>query len=73
MIRFSTFIALPCFVLASSSALAQTSETPQARAAYATVVARRAEFERALGRFVTVDGIRMHYLEWGDANGVPLV
>ena len=73
MIRFSTFITVPWLVLASSSALAQAKETPQARAAYANVVARRAEFERAHGRYVRVDGIRMHYLEWGDAKGVPLV
>ncbi len=37
------------------------------------VVARRADFERSHGRFVAVDGIRMHYLEWGDAKDVPLV
>ena len=73
MIRLSPLIAVPCLALASSSALAQTNETPQARAAYANVVARRAEFERAHGRFVTVNRIRMHYLEWGDARGVPLV
>jgi len=73
MIRLSPFVAVPAFVLASSSALAQTKETPQARAAYANVVARRAEFERSHGRFVAVNGIRMHYFEWGDAKGVPLV
>ena len=73
MIRISTFIAPLCFVLASSSTLAQTSETPQARAGYATVVARRDSMERGHGHFVAVNGIRMHYLEWGDAKGVPLV
>lgn len=73
MIRLSIFITVPCLVLASSSALAQTTETPQARAAYAKVVAVRDSLERAHGHFVTVNGIRMHYLEWGDARGVPLV
>ena len=73
MFRLSPFVAVPAFVLASSSALAQTKETPQARAAYANVVARRVDFERSHGRFVTVNGLRMHYLEWGDAKGVPLV
>jgi pimeloyl-ACP methyl ester carboxylesterase len=43
------------------------------RTAYATVSALRDDIERLHGRFVTVNGIRMHYLEWGDANGVPLV
>ena len=73
MIRISTFVALPCLVLASSSALAQTSGTPQARAAYAKAVAVRDSMERAHGHFVAVNGIRMHYFEWGDAKGVPLV
>ena len=73
MTRISTFIAVLCLVLATSSGLAQTTATPQARAAYANVVAMRNDFERAHGHFVAVDGIRMHYLEWGDAKGVPLV
>jgi pimeloyl-ACP methyl ester carboxylesterase len=29
--------------------------------------------DREHGHFVEVNGIRMHYLEWGDARGVPLV
>jgi pimeloyl-ACP methyl ester carboxylesterase len=73
MIRISSFITVACLVIASSSALAQTIETPQARAAYAKVVAQRNDLERSHGRFVAVNGIRMHYLEWGDAKGVPLV
>jgi len=73
MIRISTLIALPCLVLASSSVLAQTKATPQARAAYARVVAVRDSLERSHGHFVAVNGIRMHYLEWGDAKGAPLV
>src|SRR5687767_12844915 len=51
----------------------QRVDTARVRAAYATVVARRDDIERAHGRFVAVNGIRMHYLEWGDATGVPLV
>ena len=73
MIRISALIALPCLVLASSSVLAQTKATPQARAAYARVVAVRDSLERSHGHFVAVNGIRMHYLEWGDAKGAPLV
>jgi pimeloyl-ACP methyl ester carboxylesterase len=37
------------------------------------VTAARNDIERAHGRFVTVNGIKLHYLEWGEANGVPLV
>ena len=66
-------------VLASACALgpatvrSQAVDTVRVRSAYATVAALRNEIERAHGRFVTVNGIRMHYLEWGDAKGVPLV
>jgi len=73
MIRFSTFLVVPCLVLVRSSGLAQTIDTARVRAAYDSVTARRAEYERLHGRFVTVNGIRMHYLEWGKPNGIPLV
>jgi pimeloyl-ACP methyl ester carboxylesterase len=64
---------VPCLVLLSSSALAQTIDTARVRAAYSAVTAVRNDYERSHGRFVTVNGIRMHYLEWGEPNGVPLV
>ena len=73
MLRLSPLIVASALLLASSGALAQTKETPQARAAYARVVAYRTGIEQAHGRFVAVNGIRMHYLEWGNASGVPLV
>ena len=73
MIRFSTFIVVPSLVLATSSGLSQTIDTARVRAAYNAVSARRADYERLHGRFVTVNGIKMHYLEWGAPNGVPLV
>jgi pimeloyl-ACP methyl ester carboxylesterase len=43
------------------------------RTAYTAVTALRDEYEGSHGRFATVNGIRMHYLEWGDKNGIPLV
>ena len=52
---------------------AQAVDTARVRAAFASVVSLRDDIERSHGRFVVVNGIRMHYLEWGDANGVPLV
>ena len=52
---------------------AQAVDTARVRAAYASVVALRDRIERSHGRFVAVNGIQMHYLEWGDAKGVPLV
>src|ERR1043165_1072242 len=51
----------------------QTADTTRARAAYEAVTALRNDYERKYGHFVSVNGIRMHYLEWGDKNGVPLV
>src|SRR5690348_1335227 len=59
--------------LAATTLRAQTVDTAAVRAAYARVVAYRDSMERAHGHFVAVDGIRMHYLEWGDTKGVPLV
>ena len=66
-------LALVLSALGPTTLRAQPVDTARVRAAYATVVARRDGIERAHGRSVTVDGIRMHYLEWGDAKGVPLV
>jgi pimeloyl-ACP methyl ester carboxylesterase len=51
----------------------QVVDTTRVRAAFAAVTALRNDIERSHGRFVTVNGIRMHYLEWGDQNGIPLV
>lgn len=73
MIRSSTLTGTLCLVVLPSTGLAQTIDTARVRAAYDLVSARRAEYERLHGRFVTVNGIRMHYLEWGAPNGVPLV
>ena len=52
---------------------AQTVDTARVREAYNAATAMRTELERAHGRFATVNGIRLHYAEWGDAKGVPLV
>ena len=53
--------------------LGQSVDTARVRPVYDAVVALRAEYEKDHGRFATVNGIRMHYLEWGDPKGVPLV
>jgi len=65
-------VASAC-ALGPATLRSQAVDTTRVRAAYATVTGLRDEIERAHGRFVAVDGIRMHYLEWGDAKGVPLV
>lgn len=58
---------------APSSVLSQTVDTARVRAAFEAVTARRNEYERSHGRFANVNGIRMHYLEWGNRRGVPLI
>jgi pimeloyl-ACP methyl ester carboxylesterase len=73
MIRAAILTGVLFLAAVSSSGLAQTVDAARVREAYDAVSARRAELERLHGRFVTVNGIRMHYLEWGEPNGVPLV
>ena len=51
----------------------QAADTSRVRTVYDAVVALRAQYEKDHGRFANVNGIRMHYLEWGDPKGVPLV
>ena len=53
--------------------LPQAADTARVRAAYDSVTALRNRYEKDHGRFAAVNGIRMHYLEWGDAKGLPLV
>ena len=72
--RHSISCALALVATLGPAALhSQAVDTPRVRAAYAKIAALRDDIERTHGRFVTVNGIRMHYLEWGDVSGVPLV
>ena len=73
MIRSANLTGALCVVVLTSSGLAQTIDTARVRAAYSAVTALRNDYERSHGRFVTVNGIKMHYLEWGAPKGVPLV
>ena len=59
--------------LALSPLLPQGADTARVRAVYTSVTTLRDQYEKEHGRFATVNGIRMHYLEWGDPTGVPLV
>ncbi len=65
-------IALALTPIPSTSA-AQAVDTARVRAAYDSVTTLRNQYERSHGRLFTVNGIRMHYLEWGEQNGMPLV
>ena len=73
MLRQATLVLGLVPVLSPAVLSAQAVDTARVRAAYAAVTAVRDDYERAHGHFVTVNGIRMHYLEWGTPNGVPLV
>src|SRR6476620_7847435 len=72
MYKRPVFVLLFSISLASTGS-AQTPDTARLRAAYDAVTALRSDYERSHGRFVNVNGIKMHYLEWGDARGTPLV
>jgi pimeloyl-ACP methyl ester carboxylesterase len=48
-------------------------DTNAVRAAFTAALALEADYEKKHGHVVEVNGIRLHYLEWGDQNGVPLV
>ena len=49
------------------------TDTSRLRALYDATRAVQSEVERAHGHYVTTNGVRLHYLEWGDARGTPLV
>ena len=63
MIRpLSAFAAVVlCLALQPSRGVSQSIDTARVRATYDSVAAVRAEYERLHGRFVTVNGIRMHF------------
>jgi pimeloyl-ACP methyl ester carboxylesterase len=73
MLGRATLVLTLSVGLGPATLRSQTGDTSRVRAAYAAVTGVRNDIERSHGRFVMVNGIRMHYLEWGDKNGVPLV
>lgn len=66
-------LILAAVVLVGTAEAQQRVDTARVRAAYNAVTELRKQYERDHGRFAEVNGIRMHYLEWGKADGVPLV
>jgi pimeloyl-ACP methyl ester carboxylesterase len=73
ILRNVTLVLVLSSALGTSTLRSQAVDSARTRAAYAAVTALRNDVERSYGRFVTVNGIRLHYLEWGDRTGVPLV
>jgi pimeloyl-ACP methyl ester carboxylesterase len=73
MLRPATLAMALGSTLTVSALASQAVDTARVRAAFDSVTALRNAYERSHGRFATVNGIRMHYLEWGEPNGVPLL
>src|SRR6266404_2648222 len=73
MLRPAMLVLAVSSVLVPATLCSQAIDTARLREAYSAVTAVRNNHERAHGHFVTVNGIRMHYLEWGDKRGVPFV
>jgi pimeloyl-ACP methyl ester carboxylesterase len=73
MLRPATLVIALALTPIPSTVAAQAVDTARVRAAFDAVTTLRNQYERSHGRFVTVNGIRMHYLEWGEHNDIPLV
>jgi pimeloyl-ACP methyl ester carboxylesterase len=48
-------------------------DTPENRALVAQAYEQYLAIDENHGHFIEVNGIRMHYLEWGDSSGTPLI
>jgi pimeloyl-ACP methyl ester carboxylesterase len=57
----------------TSPAAGQRGDTLAVKPAYEAAVALRAQYERDHGHFVTANGIRIHYLEWGPRTATSLI
>ncbi|MFN2287144.1 MAG: alpha/beta fold hydrolase [Chromatocurvus sp.] len=78
MKRSRIFSALIVSVLAGSLFAAEAPppvfpDTPENRTLMESSLAEYKRIDAEHGHFIEVNGIRMHYLEWGDDSGVPLI
>jgi len=48
-------------------------DTPENRVMVAEAYTQYLAMDKKLSHFIDVNGIRMHYLEWGDKEGTPLI
>lgn len=71
--RTAPLFLVATILFAAGPLRSQTDDTSRVRTAFTAVTQLRNDYERQHGHFVAVNGIRMHYLEWGNKNGVPLV
>lgn len=63
---------LSCVALAQSPAALPELDTPANHALFEKSLRAYEAIDKDHSRFATVNGVRMHYLEWGDARGLPL-
>lgn len=78
MTRTSLLAVAAALTMQAVAASGQTQNPPAATDAravrlYDLAAARFASYEAAHGRFVRTRNVRMHYLHWGNAAGVPLI
>ena len=76
VIRLLAILALTCggIALATAKDLVDPfPDTPENRALFESSLQAYEEIDREHSHFATVNGIRMHYLEWGDERGIPLI
>ncbi len=74
-------IVILVLLLVALAAVADTPEpapipfpdTPENRALAEQAYEQYLAIDKAYGHFIEVNGIKMHYLEWGDQDGVPLI
>ncbi len=75
-LAFATITVLHMFLIAAVSK-ADTPDpfpdTPENRTLVADAYEQYLEIDKSHGHFIEVNGIRMHYLEWGDRSGTPLI
>ncbi|MEN8192180.1 MAG: alpha/beta hydrolase [Bacteroidota bacterium] len=76
--RLSTTVLLFLITILVSTITPQSSEdlfpdTPENRVLVSEAYKQYLEIDRIHGHFIEVNGIKMHYLEWGDSSGVPLI
>ncbi len=73
---FKTLTISAC-IFTSSLALAQAPfsfpDTPKNRALYEQSYKKYKTIDKEHGHFSDVNGIKLHYLEWGDKSGIPLI
>ncbi|MEN8250270.1 MAG: hypothetical protein ABFS32_15155, partial [Bacteroidota bacterium] len=77
LFRLSTitlsFLVIVVTTITSQSGADPFPDTPENRALVSEAYQQYLKIDKNHGHFIEVNGIKMHYLEWGDSSGVPLI